>query len=88
MTCDKCEDIHEAQRCGKTQEECKCTCHGTILPNPYPWTNPFVDPCCPDITPWYPPCYPPYSPIWQVFPNQLPTCRLTTWTSGGNPNVL
>ena len=29
MTCKRCEDIHTAQRDGKTQDECKCTCHNT-----------------------------------------------------------
>lgn len=27
MSCDKCDDIHFAQREGKTCDECKCTCH-------------------------------------------------------------
>ena len=34
MTCKRCEDIHTAQRDGKTQSECKCTCHNeTVSPN-------------------------------------------------------
>lgn len=27
MTCDRCTDIHKAQREGKTQQECGCSCH-------------------------------------------------------------
>jgi hypothetical protein len=27
MSCDRCVDIHEAQRKGNTVEECKCSCH-------------------------------------------------------------
>ena len=27
MACKRCEDIHTAQRDGKTQEQCKCNCH-------------------------------------------------------------
>jgi hypothetical protein len=27
MTCKRCEDIHTAQKDGKTQESCKCNCH-------------------------------------------------------------
>ena len=27
MTCDRCIDIHKAQREGKTQRECGCSCH-------------------------------------------------------------
>lgn len=27
MTCDRCTDIHTAQREGKTQQECGCSCH-------------------------------------------------------------
>lgn len=27
MTCDRCTDIHKAQREGKTQRECGCSCH-------------------------------------------------------------
>ena len=27
MTCKRCDDIHTAQKDGKTQDECKCNCH-------------------------------------------------------------
>jgi len=27
MTCDRCTDIHKAQKEGKTQRECGCSCH-------------------------------------------------------------
>ena len=34
-SCKRCEDIHTAQKDGKTQKECKCDCHnsGNILYN-------------------------------------------------------
>ena len=36
MSCDKCEDIHIAQRAGKQSDECKCSCHKSItLPSPH-----------------------------------------------------
>ncbi len=44
MTCDRCEDIHKAQRDGKTSNECKCSCHTltTITTQPWHWeTQPF-----------------------------------------------
>jgi len=30
MTCDRCIDIHKAQKEGKTQRECGCSCHDSI----------------------------------------------------------
>ena len=27
MTCERCTDIHKAQKEGKTQRECGCNCH-------------------------------------------------------------
>ena len=27
MTCERCTDIHKAQKDGKTQRECGCSCH-------------------------------------------------------------
>ena len=27
MTCDRCQDIHQAQREGKTNQSCHCDCH-------------------------------------------------------------
>jgi len=27
MACDRCEDIHKAQREGKTNQKCECDCH-------------------------------------------------------------
>ena len=27
MTCDRCQDIHQAQREGKTNQSCHCNCH-------------------------------------------------------------
>ncbi len=62
MTCDKCTDIHTAQREGKTQEECSCGCH-VIKDNPlvspprpldywyYPTCTPCCTPCCPCTDP-------------------------------------
>ncbi|KKN46036.1 hypothetical protein LCGC14_0677300 [marine sediment metagenome] len=29
MSCSRCEDIHKAQCEGKTQKECKCSCHNS-----------------------------------------------------------
>lgn len=39
MTCDRCEDIHKAQRDGKTSDECKCSCHTstTTITSPWHW---------------------------------------------------
>lgn len=58
MSCDKCTDIHYAQREGKTCEECKCGCHKER-------TNPLISPQ-PNYIPWYDPCCPtlPTGPIW------------------------
>lgn len=30
MTCERCKDIHQAQRAGLTQRECGCSCHRTF----------------------------------------------------------
>lgn len=62
MSCDKCTDIHYAQREGKTSDECRCTCHKEKI-------NPLTNPIQPNYIPYYPnhdPCCPtiPYSPIW------------------------
>lgn len=27
MTCDRCMDVHNAQKSGLTQQSCKCDCH-------------------------------------------------------------
>jgi hypothetical protein len=27
MSCDRCEDIHQAQKAGLNDNECKCSCH-------------------------------------------------------------
>ncbi len=61
MTCEKCDDIHTAQKEGKTQESCKCDCHPVhVCPSPftpqpeYPW---WTDPTSPGTVPnqpWYP----------------------------------
>ena len=41
MSCDRCEDIHQAQREGKQSDECKCSCH-TSITSPWNWeTQPF-----------------------------------------------
>jgi len=36
LSCDKCDDIHIAQRAGKQNDECKCSCHkvNTFYPSP------------------------------------------------------
>ena len=55
MSCDRCEDIHKAQRDGKTSDECKCSCHTltqTYHWNTEPqWTVPFGQPYTGD-PPW------------------------------------
>jgi hypothetical protein len=41
MTCKRCDDIHQSQKEGKTQNACKCDCHdcyGATLTNPF-WIN-------------------------------------------------
>ena len=30
MTCKRCEDIHLAQKSGKTQKSCECVCHDEV----------------------------------------------------------
>ena len=44
MSCNRCYDIHQAQKEGKTQESCKCNCHnitstGGTTTIPFIWTN-------------------------------------------------
>ena len=47
MTCNRCSDIHEAQKLGKTQNACCCGCHdtytvsttGTTVPNNFTFTS-------------------------------------------------
>jgi len=56
LTCDKCEDIHIAQRAGKQSDECKCSCHKS---NTYdlphwqiqPLYQPYLTPCTGDPIP-------------------------------------
>ena len=49
MSCDKCDDIHIAQRAGKQSDECKCSCHNK---NSFSFPTQFeVDP------PQFIPCY-------------------------------
>ena len=64
MTCDKCTDIHTAQREGKTTKECECNCHNETIRFPM---NPTYIPYCPPD-----PCCPVY-PYWQVIPQYQPT---------------
>lgn len=77
MTCEKCDDIHIAQRAGKTNDECKCDCHNTISPNPFnpPCPYPHYDPypCCP---PWPQPYI--GDPFWQWQPQFGPYYTTTT----------
>ncbi len=54
MSCDKCEDIHIAQRAGKQNDECKCSCHSGTIDYHDSWTwNPFYpatqQPCTGDL---------------------------------------
>ncbi len=44
MTCDRCKDIHEAQREGKTQNKCWCDCHGCTCTWICPWTYTYTYP--------------------------------------------
>lgn len=37
MTCKRCEDIHIAQKAGKTHEPCKCDCHNDYIGS---WISP------------------------------------------------
>lgn len=81
MTCDKCTDIHEAQKSGKTQDACKCNCHKEsnplISPNPnYIPYYPNYDPCCPTI---------PYSPIWTISPHTI--CRNIDLRTSASSNM-
>ena len=42
MSCDRCSDIHDAQKKGVTTKPCKCECHSEISPfpiTPFPLTN-------------------------------------------------
>ena len=39
MSCDRCVDIHNAQKSGLTQIECKCSCHITTPYNHLIWIN-------------------------------------------------
>jgi len=44
MSCDRCENIHEAQRTGRTNRACECECHfcssgGADVIIPTGWTN-------------------------------------------------
>ncbi len=60
MSCDKCEDIHIAQRAGKQNDECHCSCHsGTSFRFSYEWPIPlrgdppmYRQPCTGDPMPW------------------------------------
>ncbi len=64
MTCERCKDIHEAQKSGANSKPCECKCHDGLTdiikpkdtPNPYqpqPYPKPF------DIPPKY---IPPFNP--------------------------
>jgi len=35
MACDRCEDIHKAQRDGKTNQKCECDCHYNVSSSTY-----------------------------------------------------
>lgn len=41
MACDRCEDIHQAQRNGKTNQKCECDCHISYSSG----SNPFGQVC-------------------------------------------
>jgi hypothetical protein len=40
MSCDRCVDIHNAQKLGNTVEQCKCSCHSNSTNGFHPyWVN-------------------------------------------------
>ena len=44
MSCDKCEDIHIAQRAGKQSDECHCSCHNGFSSSWHWDYNPLIAP--------------------------------------------
>jgi len=53
MSCDKCEDIHTAQRAGKQNDECRCSCHSGRLDYQFQFDiPPQMQPCTGDPIPW------------------------------------
>jgi len=36
MTCDRCQDIHRAQREGKSNQPCHCNCHYSVSSSTQP----------------------------------------------------
>ncbi len=44
MSCDKCEDIHIAQRAGKQSDECRCSCHNGFSSSWHWDYNPLIIP--------------------------------------------
>lgn len=37
LSCDRCKDIHKAQKEGRQSDECKCSCHNTLT-QPWHWS--------------------------------------------------
>jgi len=70
MACNRCEDVHNAQRSGDTQKGCECLCHDfNIYPTYIPWT-PFYSPQ---------PIYQPYPVVYTG--DTDPTFALDTGTT-------
>ena len=46
MACNRCEDVHNAQRSGDTQKGCECLCHNTFTYYPQ-YCPPYPDPIFP-----------------------------------------
>ena len=51
MSCDRCDDVHVAQRAGKQSDECKCSCHNSVFQYHYEWTSPQLIPYTGDPIP-------------------------------------
>lgn len=79
LTCDKCDDIHIAQRDGKTCDECKCTCHNNVILYPQPYYPPY-NPCIPD------PCCPTFVQPYYTYTTGTTTCNISI--TGGNSLIL
>ena len=58
LSCDRCDDVHVAQRAGKQSDECKCSCHKGNIFNPNPqFQPPYYQPAMPYTGDPIPPQY-------------------------------
>ena len=53
MACNRCEDVHNAQRFGKTQKGCECLCHDMLINYSPPTYQPYYPQYCPTYQPHY-----------------------------------